>query len=233
MMSQLTGDERARYVHNIFSRISKRYNLMNRLMTGGQDIRWRRKTIQRAKLAPGNRLLDLGTGTGDLGREALRQQPAIRLVAADFNREMMLAGQASDPLPWLNADALHLPFTEKSFEAVVSGFLMRNVGNLSAALQEQYRILKKGGRIVILETTRPQAGFFSPFVRIYMRIVIPLIGGLVSGEREAYRYLPASSESFLSAERLADAMDTAGFQEVGYQCMMFGTVAIHWGRKSN
>jgi demethylmenaquinone methyltransferase/2-methoxy-6-polyprenyl-1,4-benzoquinol methylase len=231
-MSDLTGEERARYVHNVFGGIARRYNLMNRLMTAGQDMRWRREAIRRLGLRPGERLLDLGAGTGDLGREALRQQPGIHLVAADFSLEMMLAGQASGPLPWLNADALQLPFADGSFEAVVSGFLMRNVGNLEAALKEQQRVLKPGGRILILETTRPRSGILSPFVRFYMRQVIPWIGGLVSGNREAYRYLPASSEGFLSAEELAGRMTSAGFSNVGFHRRMAGTIAIHWGKKS-
>jgi demethylmenaquinone methyltransferase/2-methoxy-6-polyprenyl-1,4-benzoquinol methylase len=230
-MSQLTGDERARYVHSVFGRIARRYNLMNRLMTAGQDIRWRREAIRRLGLHPGDRLLDLGAGTGDLGREALRQQPNLRLVAADFSLAMILAGQACGPLPWLNTDALHLPFPDGSFEAIVSGFLMRNVGSLEAALSEQYRVIKPGGRMVVLETTRPGAGIFSPFVRICMRFVIPWIGGLVSGDREAYRYLPASSESFLSAEELAGRMASAGFHKIGFRRRMAGTIAIHWGER--
>jgi demethylmenaquinone methyltransferase/2-methoxy-6-polyprenyl-1,4-benzoquinol methylase len=230
-MSQLTGDERANYVHNIFSRIARRYDLMNRLMTAGRDRKWRREAIQHAKLIPGARLLDLGAGTGDLGREALSQQPDLRLVAVDFNLEMMLAGQKSGPLPWMKADALHLPFPDESFDTVVSGFLMRNVGNLTLALQEQYRILKANGRLVILETTRPHSGIFTPFVWAHMHLIIPLIGSLVSGEGAAYLYLPASSESFLYAEELADQMVSAGFHKVGYLRRMFGTIAIHWGEK--
>ena len=230
-MSQLTGYERASYVHQVFGRIARRYNLMNRLMTAGQDMRWRREAIRRLGLRPGTRLLDLGAGTGDLGREALRQQPDIRLVAADFSLEMMLAGRASGALPWLNADALHLPFPDETFEAVVSGFLMRNVAGLDAALREQNRVLKPEGRILILETTRPHSGIFSPLVRFHMRFVIPWIGGLVSGDREAYRYLPASSESFLSAEELAERMASAGFHNIGFHRRMAGTIAIHWGNK--
>ncbi len=230
-MSQLTGDERASYVHNVFTSIAKRYNLMNQLMTAGQDIRWRREAVQRLKLSPGDLLLDLGAGTGDLGREALHQQPAIHLVAADFNLEMMRAGQTSGSLPWINADALQIPFPDRSFDAVVSGFLMRNVGDLNGALIEQYRILKPGGRIIILETTRPRLSFFTPFVWIHMHFVIPLIGRLVSGNGEAYHYLPASSESFLDAEELAGRMVSAGFIKVGYRRRMAGTIAIHWGGK--
>ena len=231
-MSNLTSEERARYVHNVFGGIARRYNLMNRLMTAGQDIRWRREAIRRLGLRPGEHLLDLGAGTGDLGREALRQQPGIQLVAADFSLSMMQAGGESGRLPWLNADALHLPFPAASFEAVVSGFLMRNVGNLQTALAEQYRVLKPGGCMLILETTRPRSGMLSPFVRLYMRTIIPWIGSLVSSNREAYRYLPASSESFLSAEELAGRMASAGFQKVGFKRRMVGTIAIHWGEKN-
>jgi demethylmenaquinone methyltransferase / 2-methoxy-6-polyprenyl-1,4-benzoquinol methylase len=230
-MSNLTGEERARYVHNVFGRVAKRYDLMNRLMTAGQDVRWRRETIRRLGLHPGEHLLDLGTGTGDLGREALRQQAGLHLAAADFSLAMMLAGQASGGLPWLNADALRLPFPEGCFDAVVSGFLLRNVGNLEAALKEQYRVLKPGGRVAILETTRPKSGLLSPFVRFHMRVVIPWIGGLISGNPQAYHYLPASSEAFLAAEELARRMAEAGFREVGFQRRMAGTIAIHWGEK--
>ncbi|MGD0876727.1 MAG: ubiquinone/menaquinone biosynthesis methyltransferase [Anaerolineales bacterium] len=231
-MSQLSGDERARYVQHVFGSIARRYNLMNRLMTAGQDIRWRRETVRRLQLNPGDALLDLGAGTGDLGREALRQQPGIRLVAADFSLAMLLAGKSSGRLPWLNADALHLPFPGATFEAVVSGFLMRNVSNLKSALAEQYRILKPGGRLLILETTRPRSGILSPFVRFHMHYLIPWIGGLVSGDREAYRYLPASSEAFLSAEELAERIISAGFRNVGFKRRMAGTIAIHWGMKN-
>jgi demethylmenaquinone methyltransferase / 2-methoxy-6-polyprenyl-1,4-benzoquinol methylase len=232
-MSQLTGDERATYVQDVFTRIAKRYDIMNRLITGGQDLRWRKEAIRRAGLFPSARLLDLGTGTGDLARAALKSQPAINLIAADFNLDMMLVGKKGGSLPWLNADALQLPFPVGSFDAIVSGFLMRNVGNLDVALGEQYRILKPGGRIVILETTHPRLTIFTPFIWLYMHLVIPLFGGLISGNREAYRYLPASSESFLNAEELADRMSSAGFWEVGFRRLMFGTVAIHWGEKDH
>jgi demethylmenaquinone methyltransferase/2-methoxy-6-polyprenyl-1,4-benzoquinol methylase len=231
MMSKSTGSEKSIYVHGIFSRIAKRYDLINRLMTAGQDIRWRREAIQSLKLRSGTHLLDLGAGTGDLGREALHQQPNTHLVSADFNLDMILSGLNSEPLQWVNADALRLPFPDRSFDAIVSGFLMRNVGSLNSALLEQYRVLKPDGRVIILETTRRHAGIFSPFVWIYMHLVIPLVGGIVSGDWDAYRYLPASSESFLDAEELAIQVTFAGFKKVGFRRLMFGTIAIHWGEK--
>ena len=181
--------------------------------------------------APQGRLLDLGTGTGDLAREAQRHQPQARVTAADFTLEMMRVGSQAGPLEWCSADALNLPFENGSFDAVVSGFLMRNVIDLFAGIQEQYRVLKAGGRIVILDTTRPKRNLLSPLIWLHMHVVIPLMGNLVSGTREAYAYLPDSTEGFVTAERLAAQMAAAGFTEIGYQRLMFGTIAVHWGKK--
>ena len=234
-MTQLTGDERAAYVQNMFTRIARRYDLMNRLMTGFQDVRWRRLVIQLAGLKPDASLLDLGAGTGDLAREALRQQPAARVTAADFTLEMMRVGLRRDVamqrLYATAADALRLPFADASFEAVVSGFLMRNVADLHKALQEQYRVLGKGGRIVILDTTRPKKNILSPFIKFHMHVIIPALGGLVSGVRDAYRYLPDSTENFVTAEKMSALMAAVGFKRIGYERLMFGTIAIHWAEK--
>ncbi len=230
-MTRLTGQERASYVQNMFARIAGRYDLMNRLMTGGQDIRWRKQVIQLARLRHNARLLDLGTGTGDLAREALSQFPQARVVAADFTLEMMRVGQKRGPLEFSSADALRLPFTDSSFEAVVSGFLMRNVIDLQKALQEQYRVLKHGGRIVILDTTRPKKNLLSPFIWLHMHVVIPLLGRLLTGSSDAYRYLPETTEGFVTAENMASRMAAVGFKKIGYERLMFGTIAIHWGEK--
>lgn len=230
-MTQLTGKERAHYVQNMFTKIAHRYDLMNRLMTGGQDVRWRRDVIRRAKLTPNASLLDLGTGTGDLAREALIQEPNARVTAADFTIEMMRVGNKSGNLEWSAADALNLPFKDFTFDAVVSGFLMRNVTDIPRSLSEQFRSLKKRGRIILLDTTRPQKNILSPFIWIHMHFVIPTVGGILSGEPDAYQYLPDTTENFLTAEQLASRMREAGFKNVGYKRLMFGTIAIHWGEK--
>ena len=230
-MTRLTGQERATYVQNMFTQIAKRYDLMNRLMTGGQDVRWRRQVIQRARLNQNSHLLDLGTGTGDLAREALAQFPRAEVIAADFTLEMMRVGQRRGVLNFSSADALHLPFSDFSFDAVISGFLMRNVIDLQKALQEQYRVLKNGGRIVILDTTRPRKNILSPLIWLHMHLIIPALGGLLTGTKEAYRYLPETTEGFLTAEELASRMALAGFKKVKYQRFMFGTIAIHWAEK--
>jgi demethylmenaquinone methyltransferase/2-methoxy-6-polyprenyl-1,4-benzoquinol methylase len=230
-MTQLTGDERAKYVQGMFTRIAKRYDLMNRLMTGGQDVRWRKRVIELARLDDNASLLDLGTGTGDLAREALSAFPKARIVGADFTLEMMRVGRRAGPLDFSTADALRLPFSDLSFDAVVSGFLMRNVVDLQKALEEQYRILKHGGRIVILDTTRPKKHLLLPFIRLHMHFVIPTLGGLLTGSRDAYRYLPETTEGFVTAEDMAARMAKAGFEKIGFQRLMFGTIAIHWSEK--
>ena len=230
-MTRLTGPERASYVQDMFTRIAGRYDLMNRLMTGGQDVRWRRQVIRLARLRSGASLLDLGTGTGDLAREALVQVPRARVVAADFTLEMMRVGQRRGPLNFSSADALRLPFPDSSFDAVVSGFLMRNVIDLQKALQEQQRVLKKGGRMVILDTTRPKKNLLSPLIWLHMHVVIPLLGRILTGSSDAYRYLPETTEGFVTAENLASRMAVAGFKKIAYQRFMFGTIAIHSGEK--
>jgi len=230
-MTRLTGKERAAYVQNMFTRIARRYDLMNRLMTGGQDIRWRKRVIQLARLDNAASLLDLGAGTGDLAREALAQFPQARVVAADFTLEMMRVGQKRGALNFSSADALRLPFEDSTFDAVVSGFLMRNVIDLQKALQEQYRVLKHGGRIVILDTTRPKRNLLSPLIWLHMHVIIPALGALLTGASEAYRYLPETTEGFVTAEEMLARMAAVGFKKVDYQRFIFGTIAIHWGEK--
>jgi len=230
-MTQLSGRERASYVQTMFTRIAKRYDLMNRLMTGFQDVRWRKQVIQLARLNGNASLLDLGTGTGDLAREALLQFPQTKVTAADFTLEMMRVGQTTGPLNFSAADALRLPFNNSVFDAVISGFLMRNLIDLQKGIEEQFRVLKKGGRIVILDTTRPKKNFLSPFIWFHMHFIIPALGGLLTGEREAYNYLPDSTENFVTAEDMSSRMTKAGFKNVNFQRLMFGTIAIHWGEK--
>ncbi len=233
MRTDPSGGDPAQYVQRMFSRIAPRYDLMNRLMTAGRDVAWRREVIRRAQLHPGAALLDLGAGTGDIAREALRQQPACRAVAADFTLGMMLAGrQRGGSAPdWCGADALHLPYPDGCFDALVSGFLLRNVSHLGQALREQLRVLKPGGRWVALDTTPPGNSLLTPFIRFHMRRVIPLLGALLTGQRDAYVYLPTTSENFLNAEALAAEIERAGFRAVRFSRKMFGVVAIHWAVK--
>lgn len=234
IMAMLQGKERAEYVQNMFDRIAGRYNLMNRLMTGWQDVRWRRFVIQQARLTRGDKLLDLATGTGDIAFEGLRQVPGILSVGGDFSIGMMLVGQREplgDEVEWTGADALHLPFADESFNAVTSGYLMRNVIDIPRALAEQRRVLQPGGRIVVLDTTPPPDNLLRPFIEIHLRYIIPFLGRVVSGNPDAYQYLPESTQAFKTAEELAALMRQAGFVNVNFKRFMMGTMAVHWGEK--
>jgi demethylmenaquinone methyltransferase/2-methoxy-6-polyprenyl-1,4-benzoquinol methylase len=234
-----TASQKHHYVNHMFSRIAHRYDLMNRVMTGGQDVRWRKLLIDQAQLPPNGSLLDIATGTGDIAFEALQQHPGLeRVVGADFTLPMMKVGrqrQAIQPtlrrMRWSGADTLHLPFPANTFDAVVSGFLMRNVVSVPQALAEQVRVLKPGGRLLILEIPRPADNLLGNAFRLYFHNIVPLVGGLISGHPDAYSYLPASADAFLSPDELAMEMEGSGLSHVTYQMLMFHTVALHAGTK--
>ena len=233
-MAQLSGRERAAYVKSMFAHLARTYDRANRWMTWGQDVRWRRQVIDLAHLPAGGRLLDIGTGTGELALEALRRDGSLLAVGGDFTPEMMRIGKArkgGDLVRWLSTDALNLPFPAKSFDAVASGYLMRNVSDVLQAWREQYRVLKPSGKVVCLDTTPPPKDGWHLPVRIYLRIIIPAIGQILAGDAKAYRYLPESTQRFLGAEELLESLRMSGFKEVGFRRFMAGTMAIHWGYK--
>lgn len=233
-MAHLQGEERAQYVQNMFARIAGRYDRMNRLMTFGQDLKWRRYVIAQARLPHNGRLLDIATGTGDIAFEGLQQTPGLQAVGGDFTVEMMRAGQhlpRRQPIQWVGADTLALPFPDDTFDAVTSGFLMRNVIDVPGAFQEQMRVTKPGGRVVVLESSPPKDNLLKPFIRIHLNYVIPTLGQWVTGNGDAYRYLPDSTQQFLGPEALAAAMQQAGLMDVRFKLFMFGTIAIHVGQK--
>lgn len=229
-MAQLSGAQRADYVRGLFTRIAGRYDLMNRLMTLGQDGRWRARVLDLAALGPGQTLLDLGTGTGDLALAALERTPGLRVVGADFTLAMMRVGQrrpGGQRPRWSGTDALNLPFPDEAFEAVVSAYLMRNVGDVARAWAEQWRVLKPGGRVVCLDTTPPPRNWLRPMINFHLHTLIPALGRALTGHAQAYTYLPDSTESFLTAEALAARLESAGFISVHVERWMFGTMAIH------
>lgn len=237
--------EKKEYVNTMFARIARRYDLMNRVMTGGQDVRWRKLMVQQAQLPARGKFLDIATGTGDVAFEALRQQPDLaHVIGADFTLPMMHVGQErwakksltnnSHPLNqliWSGADTLHLPFPDNTFDAVASGFLMRNVTSITQALVEQRRVCKPGGRVLILDIPRPADTLFGHLFRFYFYHIVPVIGGIISGQQDAYRYLPQSADAFLRPDELKAEMGNVGLRDVKYTMLMFNTVALHVGVK--
>lgn len=233
-MTHLKGEERTGYVRRMFARIAPRYDLLNRLMTFGQDVRWRREAVRRLEIGAKSVLLDVGAGTGDIAMEILRREPHVHMVACDLTPEMIAVGRErslGEQVMWVFADAAHLPFASGVFNGVISGFLLRNVPDIDQALREQQRVLVPGGRFVSLDTTPPPSGFLSPFIHFHLNYVIPVLGKLIAGDAEAYAYLPDSMNKFLRAEDLEVRIQAAGIQAVKFVRRMLGTMAIHWGEK--
>lgn len=229
-----TIDEKPVYVNRMFARIAPTYDLMNRLMTFGQDQTWRREMLAYANVPPRGALLDVGTGTGDIAYAAMQQNPTIQAIGSDFTYEMMAAGVGKVPgmpLPFAQADTYALPFPDNTFDAVVSGFLVRNVVDRVAAFREMARVTKRGGRVVCLETTPPANSVLGPLFRLYFFQIVPFVGSIVARDRQAYSYLPQSTVEFPPPAELAHLMERAGLQNVFYVERMLNSVAIHVGTK--
>jgi len=227
-------DDKPRFVKTMFARIAPTYDLMNRLMAMGQDQGWRRELLAFCNLPPHGTLLDVGTGTGDIAYEAMIRYPGVQAYGADFTYEMMAAGVGKLPgrvLPFTQGDTFHLPYPDNSFDAVVSGFMIRNVVDREAAFREQARVTKPGGRVVCLETAPPSNTPLGPLFRFYFFRVVPILGGLISGDAQAYHYLPHSTVDFPEPKVLQHMMEGAGLHNVFYAERMLGSVAIHVGTK--
>ncbi len=224
-----SNPNKSEQVRAMFARIAHRYDLMNRLMTGGLDLRWRQQAIQACALPPDAWVLDVGAGTGDLAAEALRQRPGALVVGCDFTLPMMLRGRMKpgrDRIRWVGGDALRLPFPDEQFDAVVSGFVMRNVADLDQAFREQSRVVRPSGRVACLEAIRPPRRWWTPLYRFYFHRTVPWMGAIVAGDRAAYTYLPQSVEGFFTLEELARAMIRAGLILQEARTFLLGTVAL-------
>jgi len=215
-------------VRSMFDRIAPVYDVMNRAMTMGLDRKWRRLTAE-AVVRPGDRVLDTCCGTGDLALADARA--GGRVTGVDFSEEMLARAERKAPeFQWVQADAAALPFDDESFEVVTVGFGIRNLADLEAGLAELARVLVPGGRLGCLEITRPR-GVLRPFFRLWFDGLVPLAGRFLRGGA-AYSYLPASVRRFPGPEDLAEAMDRAGFTDVGWRLLGGGIVALHVGRRA-
>jgi demethylmenaquinone methyltransferase / 2-methoxy-6-polyprenyl-1,4-benzoquinol methylase len=225
-MSHESGTLPSEGVRSMFDRIAPVYDLMNRLMTAGLDQRWRRLTV-RAAVRPGDRVLDACCGTGDLAVAAL-QAGADEVVGLDFSERMLERARRKEPgVEWMRGDLLLLPFEDESFDAATVGFGVRNVADLDVGIAELRRVLRPGGRVGILEITRPR-GPLRLFYRLWFDVLIPLAGKILPGGK-AYTYLPASVRRFPGPDELAALMRARGFGDVAYRRLGGGIVALHTG----
>jgi demethylmenaquinone methyltransferase/2-methoxy-6-polyprenyl-1,4-benzoquinol methylase len=217
-------------VQRMFGRIVRRYDLMNRLMTGGQDERWRKKAVRYARAAGEERALDVATGTGDLAL-ALATGGFRQVIGLDFAPEMIAAardkGAGRADVAFQVGDAMALPFGDGEFDAVTVSFGLRNMRDYGGALREMARVLRPGGRLICLELTPYRTPVLGKIFNWYFTRVVPLIGGWLSGDAEAYRYLPSSVAAFPDAVALAELMRRSGFERVEIERVGGGTVAIH------
>ena len=232
-----TVNDHATRVREMFSRISARYDLLNHLLSGNTDKRWRKlvaKRLQPALSSPDARALDVACGTGDLSL-ALVAATRARVTGLDFCRPMLdLAAQkAMDDegrrCIFIEGDALRLPFEDKTFDAVSIAFGLRNLSSVEEGLRELLRVLKPGGRSCILEFSKPVVPGFNVLFQLYFTRLLPRIGGMISGSSSAYEYLPASVSRFPDQKQLATMMRASGFEAVEYENLTGGIAALHTG----
>ncbi len=238
--ASLAGEDKRRYVVQMFSRIAGRYDLLNTLMTFGRDDGWRKLTARVAAPAMGQPALDMATGTGKIAVELARR--GALAVGLDLTLDMMTQGRSdleadlelealAPRVTFVGGDALVLPFADNTFSCATSGFALRNVTDVPRALAELCRVVRPGGRVVILEASQPPSPLIRSGNRLYTRLAIPLLGLLIAGDADAYTYLPSSMARFPGAPKLAAMMRAAGMVNVRYKRLMLGSAAIHVGMK--
>lgn len=219
---------------DVFASIARRYDLANRVTSLGLDQSWRRVAARALALPAKGSVLDLASGTGDLAIADVRDGGAESVTATDVSEEMMAYGRAkverlglSDRIRFSHADAQELPYADGSFDGATVGFGVRNFADRPAAFGEVRRVLKPGARFVCLEFSRPASGLVRGPYLLYLRHVVPLLGGLLTKDRPSYEYLAASIEAFPDKETLAAMLTQAGFAAVTHRDLLFGGVAVH------
>ncbi len=224
-------------VWKMFDRIAHRYDLLNRLLSFGQDVIWRKKVARHLPQSPDLHILDVATGTGDLLISLYRESPRVTSgVGIDMAEKMLAIGEEKlarrkldSSLALQKGDAMNIPFTDKTFDAASIAFGIRNVEDVERALREMYRVLKPGGRALILEFSLPGNRVIRRLYLFYFRHLLPRIGGIISGDSYAYRYLNQTVETFPYGEDFCHLMRKAGFREVHYQPLTLGIATIYRG----
>jgi demethylmenaquinone methyltransferase / 2-methoxy-6-polyprenyl-1,4-benzoquinol methylase len=229
-----------RQVQKMFSDIAPRYDLLNRLLSCGQDRYWRKRAVARLSPQAGERFLDIATGTADVALEIIRRVPkgAVQVVGMDFSEKMLeLAQQKIDSqdrthsIQLESGSAENLPFEDDCFDGTTTAFGVRNFSNVGQSLREMHRVLKPGGRCAILEFSLPRNSVFSTFYRFYFKWLLPKLGRLISKHPSAYTYLPETVASFPVRKEFSSLMQQAGFVDVVYQELTFGIVILYTGVK--
>jgi demethylmenaquinone methyltransferase/2-methoxy-6-polyprenyl-1,4-benzoquinol methylase len=218
----------------LFGRIATHYDMMNRLMSLGLDRHWRDIAARALGTARNGSVLDVGIGTGDMAAAVIDSKPTATVVGVDPTARMMQVGRTkpkAEPVRWAQADGLRLPFPDRSFDAAVSAFVLRNVVDVSLALAEQRRVVRCGGRIVCLEICWPRTPIAGRVLRSYFGDLMPRVAGLLSGRPAAYGYLPRSVRRFMSPQELARAMERVGLDRVRCERLALGTVTLHVGER--
>ena len=226
------------YVRSLFNAIAYRYDLLNHLLSGGVDLYWRRKAVEHLRPDAPRAILDVATGTGDFALATLRLDPE-RVVGVDIAEQMLAIGREKlrrrgiqDRITFEQGDAEHLTFGDGTFDAAIAAFGVRNFENLNQGLREMHRVLKPGGRVVILEFSRPRTTPFRQIYLGYFRTMLPLIGRLVSGHTGAYTYLPDTVMRFPEGPAFLEQLRACGFDDLREERLTFGIATMYSGRRS-
>ncbi|PLX40590.1 MAG: bifunctional demethylmenaquinone methyltransferase/2-methoxy-6-polyprenyl-1,4-benzoquinol methylase UbiE [Deltaproteobacteria bacterium] len=230
--------ERTRAVRSMFGAIAPTYDTLNRILSFGVDQRWRREMVQKLPAAGAIKVLDLACGTGDVSIEILRARPEAAVFGGDLTLPMLKAGlpkiekaRMADVITFQALSAEDLPYKDSAFDAITIAFGIRNVIRRERALREMARVLKPEGKLLILDFSMPPNALVRALYSLYFHRILPLIGGLISGNMEAYKYLPRSVEGFPPRETFAKMMEEAGFNDVSHQDFTFGVSTLYEGSK--